>query len=103
MKHGYSKNEALPVPDTFWVLVFLGYFCMRTPGISKFFKKKKKNHFLSFFSFGYDTKIDKSSESSRNMNFKCNYMNIHFFYLLFWFLICNLKDHLMAIDIFYYP
>ena len=43
------------------------------------------------------------SESSGNMNFKCNYMDVHFFYLLFWILICNLKDHLMAMDILYYP
>ena len=63
---------------------------MRTPGIPKFFKKKK-NHFLSFFSIRYVTKIDESSESGGNMNFKCNYMNVHFFYLLFWILICNLK------------
>ena len=64
---------------------------------------KKKNHFLSFFSFGYVTKIDKNNENSGNMNFKCNYMDVHFFYLLFWILICNLKDHLMAMDILYYP
>jgi hypothetical protein len=31
---------------------------------------EKKNRFLSFFSFGYVTKIDKSSESGRNMNFR---------------------------------
>jgi hypothetical protein len=68
MKHGYSKNEAVPVPDTFWVLVLLGYFCMCTPGVPKFFKKK--NRFLSLFSFGYVTKIDKSSESGGNMNFR---------------------------------
>jgi hypothetical protein len=47
MKHGYSKNGAVPVLDTFWVLVLLGYFCMHTPDVPKFFKKK--NHFLSFF------------------------------------------------------
>ena len=63
----------------------------------------KKNHFLLFFSFRYVTKIDKSSKNSRNMNFKCKYMDIHFFYLFFWILIYNLKDHLMAIDILYYP
>ena len=63
------------------------------------FSKKKKS-FSFIFSFGYVTKIDKSS---RNINFKCNYMDIHFFYLFFWILICNLKDHLMAMDIFYYP
>ena len=62
------------------------------------FSKKKKS-----FSFGYVTKIDKSNENSRNMNFKCNYMDVYFFYLLFWILICNLKDYLMTIDIFYYP
>ena len=49
------------------------------------------------------SQIDKSSESGGNINFKCNYMDVHFFYLLFWILICNLKDHLMAIDILYYP
>jgi hypothetical protein len=101
MKHRYSKNGAVPVPDTFWVLVLLGYFCMRTPGVPKFFKKKKSFSFI--FSFGYVTKIDKSRESSGNMNFKCNYIDVHFFYLLFWILICNLKDHLIARDILYYP
>ena len=69
MKHGYSKNGAVPVPDTFWVLVLLGYFCMRTPVVPKFFKKKKIV-FFHFFSFGYVTKIDKSSESGGNMNFR---------------------------------
>ena len=73
---------------------------MRTPSVPKFFPKK--NHYLSFFSLGYITKIDKSSENSENMYFKCNYMNIHFVYLLFWILICNLKDHLIAMDILYY-
>ena len=102
MKHGYSKNGIVLVPDTFWVLVLLGYFRMRTLGVPKFFKKKKKKSFSFIFSFGYVTKIDKSNESSENMNFKCNYMDIHFFYLLFWILICNLKDHLMAINILYY-
>ena len=82
MKHGYSKNEAVPVPDTFWVLVLLGYFCMRAPGVPKFLNKKKKNHFLSFLLLDV-TKIDKSSESSGNMNFKYNYIDVHFFYLLF--------------------
>ena len=82
MKHGYSKIGAVPVSDTFWVLVLLGYFCMRTLGVPKFFNKKKKS-FSFIFSFGYVTKIDKSSESSGNMNFKCNFMDIHFFYLLF--------------------
>ena len=62
MKHGYSKNGAVPVPDTFWVLVLLGY---AYPNFSK-----KKNRFLSFFSFGYVTKIDKSNESGGNMNFR---------------------------------
>ena len=64
MKHGYSKNGAVSVPDTFWVLVLWGTsVCMRTPSVPKFFKKKK-NHFLSFFSFGYVTKINKSNKSS---------------------------------------
>jgi hypothetical protein len=89
MKHGYSKNGAVSVPDTFWVLVLLGYSCMRTPGVPKFFKKTKSFSFI--FSIRYVTKIDESSESGRNMNFKCNYIDIHFFYLLFWILICNLK------------
>ena len=101
MKHEYSKNGAVPVPDTFWVFVILGYFCMRTPSVPKIFNKKKLFYFI--FSFGYVTKIDKNSESSGNMNFKCNYMDVHFFYLLFWILICNLKDHLIAMDILYYP
>jgi hypothetical protein len=89
MKHGYLKNGAVLVPDTFWVLVLLGYFYMPTPGVPKFFNKK--NHFLSFFSFVYVTNIDKSSESGGNMNFRYNYMDVHFFYLLIWTLICNLK------------
>ena len=100
MKHEYFKNRAVPVPDIFWVFVLVGYFCMRTLDVPKFFKKK--NLFSFIFSFGYVTKINKSSESSGNMNFKCNYMNVHFFYLLFWILICNLKDHLMAMNILYY-
>ena len=58
---------------------------MRTPGEPKFLLKKKS------FSFGYVIKIDKSGESGENMNFRCNYMDVHFFYLLFWILICNLK------------
>ena len=99
MKHGYSKNGAVSVPDTFCVL--LGYFCIRTPGVPKFFKKEKSLSFI--FSFGYVTKIEKSSESSENMNFKCNYIDVHFFYLLFWILICNLTNYLMAMDILYYP
>ena len=89
MKHEYSKNRAVPVSDIFWVLVLLGYFCMCTPGVPKFFNKKKSFSFI--FSFGYVTKIDKSSESGGNMNFRYNYMDIYFFYLLFWILICNLK------------
>ena len=48
MKHGYSKNGAVAVLDTFWVFILLGYFCMRTTSVPKFFKKKK-NHFLSIF------------------------------------------------------
>ena len=68
MKHEYSKNGAVSVPDTFWVLVLLGYFCMRNPGVPKFFKKFI--YFFSFFSFGFVTKVDKSSENSRNMNFR---------------------------------
>ncbi len=58
MKHGYSKYGTLLVSDIFWVLVLFGYFCMRT----QTFQKKKS------FSFGYVTKINKSSESSGNMN-----------------------------------
>ena len=90
MKHGYSKNGAVPIPDTFWVLVLLGYFCMRTPGVPKFFNKKKKS-FYFIFSFGYFIKKDKSSENGGYMNFRSNYMDVHFFYLLFWILIYNLK------------
>ena len=83
MKHGYSKNGAIPVLDTFWVLVLLGYFCMCTPAVPKFFKKKKKKSFSFIFSFGNVTKIDKSNESGGNMNFRYNYMDVNFFYLLF--------------------
>ena len=79
----------------------LGIFLHAYPRCTQIFQKKKSFSFI--FSFGYITKIDKSSKSSGNMNFKCNYMDVHFFYLLFWILICNLKDHLIAMDIFYYP
>jgi hypothetical protein len=90
MKHGYSKNGAVPIPNTFWVLVPLGNYCLLTPDVpKKFQKKKKKNSFT--FSFGHDTKISKSSESGGNMNFRCNYVIVLFFFLLFWILICNLK------------
>ena len=81
MKHRYSKNRAVFVPDIFWVLILLGYFCMRTLGVPKFFPKKKSFSFI--FSFKYVTKINKSSESDGNMNFQCNYMDVHFFYLFF--------------------
>ena len=80
----------------------LGVLLHAYPRRTQIFKKKKKNIFFQFFSFRYVTKIDKSGESSGNMNFNCNYMDVHFFYLLFWALICNLKDHLMAMDILYY-
>ena len=66
MKHGYSKNSAVPVPDTFWILALFGYLCMRTPSVPKFFKKKKKS-FSFIFSIRYVTKIDKSNESDGNM------------------------------------
>ena len=69
MKHGYSKNGVVPVPDTFWILILLGYFYMHISGIPKIFKKKKSFSFI-FFSFGYVTKIDKNSESGGNMNFR---------------------------------
>ena len=49
MKHGYSKNGAVAVLDTFWVFILLGYFCMRTTSVPKFFKKKKKIIFFQFF------------------------------------------------------
>ena len=88
MKHGYLKNGAVPIPDTSWVLVSLRYYCLRTPGVPKKFqqqKKKQKNKKFSFiFSFGYVTKIDKNSEGGKNMNFRCNYVDLHFFHLLFW-------------------
>ena len=78
----------------------LGVLLHAYPGVPKIFNQKKKS-FYFIFSFEYVTKIDKSSESSGNMNFKCNYIDVYFFYLLFWILICNLKDYLMAIDILY--
>ena len=52
-----------------------------TQAYPKFFKKPKSFSFI--FYFGYITKIDKRSKSSGNMNFKCNYIDVHFFYLLF--------------------
>ena len=57
---------------------------------SNFFLKKK-NLFSFIFSFGYVTKKYKYSESGGNMNFRCNYIDVYFFYLLFWILICILK------------
>ena len=90
MKHGYLKNGAVFISDTSWVFVLFGYFCMRPPSVPKL--KKKKFIFFHFFpldmshiffSFGYVTKIDKSNENSEKMNFKCNYMDVQFFYLLF--------------------
>ena len=35
--------------------------------------------------------MDKNNESGKNMNFRCNYIDIHFFHLLFWTLVCNLN------------
>jgi hypothetical protein len=60
-KHEYSKNGA----------VLLGYFCMRTSSVSKFFKKKKKSFSFIFF-FGYVTKIDKNNENSKNITLNVN-------------------------------
>ena len=61
------------------------------PAYPKRIKKKAKYHFLLFFSFEYITKMDKSSEGGGNMIFRYNYVNIHFFPLLFWISVCNLK------------
>ncbi len=79
----------------------LGILLHTYPKCTQIFQQKKLFSFI--FSFGYVTKIDKSIVSSENMNFKCNYVDVHFFYLLFWILICNLKNHLIAMDILYYP
>ena len=82
-----------------WSRSCIGYFLgIHTPGVllhayhkrTQIFQKKKKS-FSFNFSFGYVTKIDKSNESRGNMNFRCNYIDVHLFYLLFWVLICNLK------------
>jgi hypothetical protein len=83
MKHGYSKNRAIIVSGTFWVLIPLGYCCLRTLGVPKKFKQKKKKSFSVIFSFGYITKIDKSNEGGGNINFRYNYMHVHFFHLFF--------------------
>jgi hypothetical protein len=95
MKYGFLKNGVVPIPNTSWVLISLGYYCLRTSGVPKKFqqqkKKKKKKTFSFIFSFGYVTKIDKNSKGGGNMNFRCDYMDVHFFHLLFWILICNLK------------
>ena len=77
MKHGYSKHGVISVSDTFWVLVLLGYCYQRILGVPK-----KKIIFFHFFLLD-DKKIDKSIESGGNINFRCNYMDVHFFYLLF--------------------
>jgi hypothetical protein len=42
MKNRYFKNDAVLVPDTFWVRVQLGYCGLRTLGEPKNFQKKKK-------------------------------------------------------------
>ena len=82
MKHGYSKNGAVPILDTFEYLYSWDTFACAPQAYLNFSKKKRKS-FSFIFSFGYVIKIDKSSKSSGKMNFKCNYMNVHFFYLLF--------------------
>jgi hypothetical protein len=88
MKNGYFKNDAVLVSDTFWVRIPLGYCGLRTLGKPKNFQKKNEK---KSFSFGYVTKIDKSSESGGNMSFRCNYMDEEFCYLLCWTLVCNVK------------
>jgi hypothetical protein len=91
MKHGYSTNGVIPVLSAFWVLVPLRYCCLCNPVYPKlnfFFLNNHFSFFFFLFSFGYVTKIDKSSG---NINFRYNYMVLHFFYLLFWILVCNLK------------
>ena len=98
---GTPKMEPYPYQILFGYLYSWGTSACVPQAYPNFSKKKKSFSFI--FSFGYVTKIDKSNESSGNMNFKCNFMDVHFFYLLFWILICNLKDYLMAMDIVYYP
>ena len=86
-----------PIMEPYPYRILFGYSCpwgiaaCVPPGVPKNFQKKKKKSFSFIFSFGNVTKIDKSSESGGNMNFRCNYMDVHFFYLLLLTLVCNLK------------
>ena len=82
---GTPKMEPYPYRILFGYSYSWGIFAC----VPKFFNQKKSFSFI--FSFGYVTKIDKSSKNDGNMNFSSNYIDVHFFYLLFWILICNLK------------
>ncbi len=79
------KIEPYPIPigySYFWDI--LPAYPMRTPSFTN-----KKNPYLFIiiiffiFSFKYVTKIIKNNKSGENINFRCNYMDVHFFYLLF--------------------
>ena len=72
-------------PYPYWILLgtrTLGVLLHAYPRRTQIKKKKKKIIFFHFF-FRYVIKIDKNSESGGNMNFRCNYMDVHLFYLLF--------------------
>ena len=56
---------------------------MSSGGVPKILKKKTFYLISFFFSFGYITKRDTTSESGENMNFIYNYMDVHFFHLHF--------------------
>ena len=81
------RSTGTPKMEPYPYQILFGYLYSWRTQIKK---KKKKNHFLSFFSFRYVAKIDKISKSDGNMNIN-NYMDVHFFLLLFWILISNLK------------
>ena len=74
----YEENGVVLVMDTFGN----SYSWNTSACVPKLFNKTKKIIFKIFF-FRYVTKIDKNSKSDGNMNFRCNFINVHFFYLLF--------------------
>jgi hypothetical protein len=91
--HRYLKNAAVPVPDTYQTQILQGYCCLHVPGV-QFFPKENIYGYLS------DT-ARKSSGFITNFFF----VTILNTFLLFTLLDLSLyyKDHLMAMDILYYP
>jgi hypothetical protein len=84
MKHGYLKNSVVPVSNTYRTWILQGCFCLCVPGVSNFFKKKS--------GCLQDTAQKKDLKISNT-------------YLLFTLLDLGLysKDHLMTMEVLYYP